>query len=71
MYFEGTAQMISVESVDDQVYELFARRQALGPEIIEDAKQADGHKFYKLTVRDMYLFDSRESNPSQKYKLKR
>lgn len=69
VYFEGVAEKLENIEAGDKVYKLFAERFGLGTEIVEDAKKDDGHKFYKVNVSNMYLFDSRESSPSQKYKL--
>src|SRR3569833_2869808 len=63
VYFEGRAQIVKEPG---ELLALFQGRLGLGEEIIEDAKQPDGHKVYKITVSDWYLFDARESKPSQK-----
>ncbi|MDB5160817.1 MAG: hypothetical protein JWO96_197 [Candidatus Saccharibacteria bacterium] len=70
VYFEGVAEML--ENVDEShpAYKTYSVRLKAGPGIIEDAKVEDGPKFYKITISDLYLFDSRESKPSQKYHLK-
>jgi nitroimidazol reductase NimA-like FMN-containing flavoprotein (pyridoxamine 5'-phosphate oxidase superfamily) len=68
-YFEGVASVLESEAERAKVYPLFRDRLNCGPEILDDAKQEDGHNFYKVTVLDWYLFDSRESSPSQKYHL--
>lgn len=69
VYFEGNASILETEAERAAVFPLFQSRLAAGPEILEDAKQEDGHNFYKIVVSDWYLFDSRESTPSQKYHL--
>lgn len=69
VYFEGTAAMAENINEDHPVYKSFIERLGVGPKILEDAKLDDGHKFYKIIVTDYYLFDSRESSPSQKYHL--
>jgi len=66
LYFEGTAQMLSGLTEDSPEYKLFADRFGLGPEALDNP-----HDFYKLTVADWYVFDARESSPSQKYHLER
>ena len=71
LYFEGTAAMLSGIDENSPEYKLFADRFGLSPEILQDAAQENGHKFYKVTVSDWYVFDSRESSPSQKYHLER
>jgi len=69
VYFEGTAEIVNDIDGKHEAYRSFADRLEVGPEIIEEAMANDGHKIYKITVADYYLFDSRESNPSQKYHL--
>lgn len=69
--FEGTAEIVPVDSVQHPVYQLFVDRIGLGPQILADATDTDGHRFYKVTVSDWYLFDARESKPGQKYHLPR
>lgn len=69
VYFEGTAEVL--ENVDEHhpAYITYAQRFDADAEILEEAKQKDGHKFYKITVKKFYVFDSRESKPSTKYEL--
>lgn len=69
VYFEGKASLL--ENVDENhiAYKLCVERFNLGGAILEDAAAEDGHKFYMIKVSDWYVFDSRESNPSQKYHL--
>lgn len=69
VYFEGTAARLDVD-IDHPAYKLYHKRldlsSGLFKEILEDP---EGHKFYKITVSDWYLFDSYVSKPSQKYHL--
>lgn len=69
VYFEGTAQMLL--DVDEQhpAYIRCCERFGHGPTILEDAHTDDGSKFYKIAVDTFYLFDAKESSPSQKYEL--
>ena len=71
LYFEGTAEI--VENIDEEsvVYKRFVERIGADPGFLEDARNPDGHKVYKVNVSDWYLFDSRESSPSNKYHLDR
>jgi len=69
VYFEGTAEQLLNVGKDHLAYRLCQERFGLGKEIIKDAQEENGHKFYKITVNNYYLFDSRQSNPSQKYLL--
>ena len=71
LYFEGQAAMLTGLTEDSPEYLLFVDRFGKGREILEDAANPDGAQFYKITVSDWYMFDARESNPSQKYHLGR
>ncbi len=69
VYFEGVAELL--ENVDERsvAYTLYCDRFGTTEEILTDAKKEDGHKFYKISVSKYYLFDKKESDPSQKYEL--
>lgn len=70
VYFEGKAELL--QNIDNKhpAYKLYCQRFNRGEEILEEANnQEDGHKFYKISVKKFYLFDSRESSPGQKYEL--
>ena len=66
LYFEGTAERLSGLTEESPEYQLFVQRFGLGPEILDNP-----HMFYKATISDWYVFDARESSPSQKYRLER
>lgn len=70
VYFEGQASLLNPGQDQDRAYEAYKERLNRGPEILEDAKNPDGHQFYKIAVETYYLFDSYSSSPSQKYELK-
>lgn len=69
VYFEGRAEVIKDMDEKHEAYQSFASRMNLGPEILEEAMSNDGHQIYRIIVSDYYLFDARESKPSQKYHL--
>ncbi len=69
VYFEGRAELLQNIDEDSAIYKLFCERFGLNKKILEDAMTEDGHKFYKITVDTFYLFDARDSKPSQKYEL--
>ncbi len=70
VYFEGKAEMLTDVDENHVGYKLIHERFGMDKDILEEAKKEEGHKFYKITVNKFYLFDSRESSPSQKYELK-
>ena len=69
VYFEGIAELL--ENVDENhpAYTLYCERFQTDTAILEEAKEKDGHQFYRISVETFYLFDERESSPSQKYEL--
>lgn len=69
VYFEGIAEML--ENVDENhvAYKRYCERFGTDKVILEEAQTENGHKFYKITVNTFFLFDSKESNPSQRYEL--
>lgn len=69
VYFEGTAELLSDVSEDSEAYQAVNQRFSLGTKILDESTNEEGHQFYKITVSDFYLFDARESKPSQKYHL--
>jgi uncharacterized protein YhbP (UPF0306 family) len=71
LYFEGTAAIVHDMDGDDPVVRRFIERLDADADFLDKVEQPDGHPIYKVTVSDWYLFDSRESSPSQKYHLER
>ncbi|HSX14442.1 MAG TPA: pyridoxamine 5'-phosphate oxidase family protein [Candidatus Saccharimonadales bacterium] len=69
VYFEGKAELLADVQTSDLAYIALSDRFNLGEEILAEAKNQDGHRFYRIKVSKFYLFDSRESKPSQKYEL--
>lgn len=71
VYFEGHAKLLEKDGEIKTAYDCISKRLGIGPEILTDAKRPDGHKFFKIAVDTYYVFDARESTPSQKYTLSR
>ncbi len=69
VYFEGIAELLNNVGKNDEGYKLYCERFGTDESIIEEAKEDDGHKFYKISVKKFYLFDTIESSPSKKYEL--
>lgn len=67
VYFEGFAELLTDVDESSPAYRALRARASVGPDILAQALEPTGHKFYKITVSDFYLFDVRESKPSQKY----
>lgn len=69
VYFEGIAEKLLDVDEAHPAYTLYCARFDTGPEILEESKTDAGHSFYKVSVKNFYLFDSRESSLSKKYEL--
>jgi uncharacterized protein YhbP (UPF0306 family) len=69
-YFEGTAKQLEEGSELMAAFDCLKERLGIKDEALEEAKRADGHKFYKITVDTYYLFDVRDSKPGGKFELK-
>jgi uncharacterized protein YhbP (UPF0306 family) len=68
IYFEGMAKMIETDAERADIIKYFSRLR-VRESALEEAKKPDGAQFYKITVSDYYVFDTRESSPSRKYHL--
>lgn len=71
LYFEGTVSVYEAIHENGPIYNLFRERLGLSPDILREQLKTAESKFYKITVSDWYVFDARESSPSQKYHLER
>ncbi len=69
VYFEGRAALLENINENHPAYKLYCERFGTGKEILDEARTKEGHKFYKISVDNFCLFDSRESGPSRKYEL--
>jgi uncharacterized protein YhbP (UPF0306 family) len=69
VYFEGTAQQLGSGEDQQEAFEAIKRRLKAGDEILEEAQRADGHQFYKVTVKTWYVFGKLEGDKGQKYEL--
>lgn len=69
IYFEGLAEMLTDVNTGHVAYKLYCERFGTDEKIVKEAQTEAGHKFYKISVNKFYVFDSIESNPSQKYEL--
>ncbi len=69
VYFEGRAEMLSDVDENHVAFKLYCERFGTDKEILDEARTENGHKFYRIIVDKFYVFDSRESDPGQKYEL--
>jgi uncharacterized protein YhbP (UPF0306 family) len=69
IYFEGTAEMVTDETQFETLCGYFMQRGIGNESMIDDAKKDDGHKFYKITVKNWYAFGKFGGDSGQKHKL--
>lgn len=69
IYFEGQAKLLEPGDEQNTAFECISKRLQAGPEILSEAKDPNGHQFYKVTVTKWYVFGPFDSQPSQKYEL--
>ncbi|MEO6761630.1 MAG: pyridoxamine 5'-phosphate oxidase family protein [Candidatus Saccharimonadales bacterium] len=69
IYFDGDAELVEDESQFQYLYECFKQRLDVTPDIIEEAKRVDGHKFYKIVAANWYAFGKFGGPSGEKYQL--
>ena len=69
IYFEGKVELLDDVDEKHPAYKLYCERFGTDKTILDEARTDEGHKFYKISVKKFYVFDSRESSPSRKYEL--
>ena len=69
VYFEGKAKLLTNVDEDHPAYKLYCERFDTNADILKEAGEEHGHKFYRVSVDTFYVFDNQESVPAQKYEL--
>jgi uncharacterized protein YhbP (UPF0306 family) len=69
VYFEGTAKLLEVGEEQHHAFELLRDRVHAAGNALEDAAKEDGHKFYKITVENWYVFGKLDDNGGRKHQL--
>jgi uncharacterized protein YhbP (UPF0306 family) len=69
LYFEGTCERLNEGEARNRAFECLKERLNISDTTPEEAKDEDGHQFYKIFVQNWYLFGKFEDNDVQKYKL--
>ena len=71
VYFEGTCELLDDGEARNKAFECLKNRLNVPDNAREDADNEDGHKFYKITIANWYIFGKFDDNGGQKYKLER
>ncbi len=69
VYFEGKAEMLPASNDQAIAFQSLKAKIGLGDETIAEAMRDDGHKFYKITVQNWYVFGRFDQEGAKKYKL--
>jgi uncharacterized protein YhbP (UPF0306 family) len=69
VYFEGTAKLLEPGSEWDKAFDFIKAKQQKDDSIIDDARNDDGAKPYKITVENWYVFGRIDGGQMQKHKL--
>lgn len=70
VYFEGTVKQLEPGAEQTKAFKCIQEILHASDDILEQAKQPDGHQFYKISVDTFYVVGAFNGKPSQKYELK-
>jgi uncharacterized protein YhbP (UPF0306 family) len=56
IYFEGTAELLTDPEERKRIFPRFKEKLGASEAILEEAENAEGHQFYKVTVENWYAF---------------
>ena len=70
VYFEGTAKKLDPGEEQDAAFAALDERLKIGPDKLDEAKNPEGHQFYKVTVANWYIFGNLDGQGGKKYELK-
>lgn len=69
VYFEGTAESLGIVDENNPAYKAVEKRYGKASTIQAVSEKAGEPRYYKITVKNWYLFDAYSSDPPQKYQL--
>lgn len=69
VYFEGAAVMLEGVTIDSTAYKVLNMRVQAPEKAVEEATHEDGHKFYKITVKNWCVFGRFGGDSGQKHEL--
>lgn len=69
VYFEGYAEVLEAGEVQNLAAECLKNRLKIRNDIVAEAANEEGHKFYKITVANWYVFGCFDGTSGQKHKL--
>jgi uncharacterized protein YhbP (UPF0306 family) len=69
IYFEGTAERLAPGDEQELAAKCMKAKLKKSDEIVEEARNPEGHQFYKISVKNWYVFGKFGGPKGQKYKL--
>jgi len=69
VYFEGTAKLLEPGPEQNKAFECMKSRLGAREQDLKDAADENKHQFYKISVRNWYVFGKFNQPSGQKYKL--
>lgn len=69
VYFEGTAERLLAGEAQNEAFASLKERLNVSDDVIAEAAREDGHQFYKVSVKNWYVFGRLEGDRGQKYQL--
>jgi uncharacterized protein YhbP (UPF0306 family) len=69
VYFEGAAELLEPGDEQNKAFELLRERVHASGTAIEDAAKDDGHKFYRIIVKNWYVFGKLDDQGGRKHLL--
>jgi uncharacterized protein YhbP (UPF0306 family) len=70
VYFEGLAELMTDGEARNKAAMCINKRLKAGDDILDQAKDPNGHQFYKITVDTFYVFGKFSDEGGKKYELK-
>lgn len=69
VYFEGEAALLEAGEEQNLAAECVKNRLQTSNDILQEATHPDGHQFYKIAVKNWYVFGNFDGTSTQKYQL--
>ena len=69
IYFEGFAQLLEPGDEQNHAYQMLHDRLETPESALEEASRDEGHKFYKISVKNWYVFGKLDGQSGRKYQL--
>lgn len=70
VYFEGGAKILELGDEQNRAFECIKQRLGMSDDILAESKREGGHKFYKISVENWYVFGRFGAASGQKHQLK-